>query len=96
MAQQYFVYILSNKSNTIYYVGVTNNLIQRVWQHKEKVVKGFTTKYNINKLVWFAIYENVEEAIKREKQLKAGSRQKKIELVDETNSEWRDLYKDIC
>ncbi len=95
MGKNYYTYILSNKRNTVLYVGVTDDLVKRVWQHKNKVVKGFTEKYNIDKLVYYEIYENPEEAIKREKQLKGGSRADKVALVNKMNSEWRDLYEDL-
>lgn len=77
------------------YIGVTSKLVQRIWQHKNKLVEGFTKKYNVDKLVYYELSENIEEAIFREKQLKAGSRKKKIELIIKTNPEWRDLYDDI-
>src|SRR5438270_470537 len=91
----YYVYILTNKWNTVLYAGVTNKLVDRTWQHKEKVVKSFTSKYNINKLVYYEVYQNPEEAIKREKQLKGGSRKKKTDLINKMNPEWRDLYADL-
>ena len=90
-----FVYILTNKWNTVLYLGVTGNLVKRVWEHKQKIVKGFTSRYNISKLVWYEIYQNIEEAIKREKQLKAGSRKQKNELINKMNPEWNDLYETI-
>jgi len=92
---KYFVYIMTNKNNSVLYTGVTNNLVKRVYEHKEKLIKGFTAKYNANKLVWFAETSSIEEAIKREKQIKAGSRQKKIDLINSMNPEWKDLYEDI-
>ena len=91
----FYIYILTNKTNTTLYIGVTSNLIQRVWQHKQKLVKGFTEKYSVDKLVYYEIYETAEEAIKREKQLKGGSRLKKVELIKKLNPEWKDLYKSI-
>jgi len=93
---QYFVYILTNKNNTTLYVGVTNDLVRRVYEHKNKLVDGFTKKYNIDKLVYFESTSDVNSAILREKQLKAGSRKKKIELILVNNSDWKDLYHDIC
>ena len=74
----YCVYIATNKFNTVLYTGVTNNLLRRMYEHKKKLVSGFTEKYNINKLVWFEVYEDIKEAINREKQIKGGSRNKKI------------------
>lgn len=90
-----YIYILTNKTNTTLYVGICNNLINRVSQHKQKLAEGFTKKYNIDKLVYYEQYEDITEAIKREKQLKGGSRKKKEELINKRNSEWKDLYKDL-
>jgi putative endonuclease len=95
MSKSYYVYILTNKWNIVLYAGITDNLVGRTWQHKEKVVKSFTSKYNINKLVYYEVYQNPEEAIKREKQLKGGSRKKKIDLITKMNPEWKDLYEDL-
>ncbi|NEO52324.1 MAG: GIY-YIG nuclease family protein [Okeania sp. SIO3B5] len=86
---------MTNKRNTVLYTGVTNDLIKRVYEHKSKLVEGFTKKYNVNKLVYFEMYENPSEAIAREKQIKAGSRQKKINLINSINLEWKDLYPEI-
>lgn len=88
--KQYCVYILTNHSRTLY-IGVTSNLPGRVWQHKNKVVEGFTKKYNINKLVYFEQTENVYAALEREKQLKKWNRSKKIALIEKENPEWDDL-----
>ncbi len=95
MSKQYYVYILTNFTNTVLYVGVTNNLIRRVYEHKNKLVKGFTTKYNLSKLVYYEVCEDVMGAIGREKQLKGGSRQKKIDLINKINFKWDDLYSTI-
>ncbi|MBU4016395.1 GIY-YIG nuclease family protein [Patescibacteria group bacterium] len=92
MGKNYYTYILSNKRNTVLYVGVSDDLVKRVWQHKNKAVKGFTEKYNVDKLVYYEIFENPEEAIKREKQLKGGSRNDKVALINKMNPEWKDLY----
>lgn len=87
---------MTNKINTVLYTGVTDNLIKRVWQHKNKLAPdGFTYRYNIDKLVYYEIYEDIEEAILREKQIKGGSRAKKIKLLESMNPEWKDLYQDI-
>ena len=91
----YFVYIITNKNNTVLYTGVTNDLKRRVHEHKEKLVKGFSSKYNLDKLVFFEVTENIESAISREKQIKGGSRQKKIDLINNVNPDWKDLYPDI-
>lgn len=71
---------------------MTNNLIRRVWEHKSKLIKGFTQRYNVNKLIYFEIFNSKEEAVKREKQLKAGSRKKKIDLINKNNPEWKELF----
>ena len=90
--KQYYVYIMTNKINTVLYTGITSDLVKRIWEHKTKALEGFTKKYNINKLVFFEIYNDPENAILREKQIKAGSRAKKIKLVTELNPAWKDLY----
>ncbi len=95
MSKQYYVYIMTNSRNTVLYVGVTNDLIRRAYEHKEKLADGFTRKYNIVKLVYYEAFEDIENAILREKQIKAGSRQRKIQLIDSINREWRDLYNEF-
>ena len=91
----YYVYILSNKWNTVLYVGVTNELVKRVWQHKQKLVKGFTEKYNLDKLVYYESGGDVNEAILKEKLIKGGSRKKKVLLIEKMNPEWKDLYETL-
>ena len=93
--KQYYVYIMTNRGNNVLYVGVTRDLTKRVYEHKAKLVNGFTKKYNIGKLVYYEVFQDIENAILREKQIKAGSRQKKIELINDMNREWRDLYADL-
>jgi putative endonuclease len=83
---------MTKKINTVLYTGVTSDLKKRIWEHKERIVKGFIEKYNIDKLVYFEIFNDPENAILREKQIKAGSRNKKIKLIKEINPEWKDLY----
>jgi len=83
---------MTNKNNKVLYTGVTSNLLRRVTEHKDKTVPGFTSKYNVTKLVYYEEYATMEEAIAREKQIKGGSRQKKIDLIKRKNSEWKDLY----
>lgn len=85
---------MTNKDNNVLYTGITNDLVRRVFEHKNKIIKGFTYKYNINKLVYFEESSDVESAIKREKQIKSGSRQKKIDLINSINDKWDDLSKD--
>lgn len=93
MKRQYnfYVYIMTNKWHSVLYVGVTNNLQGRTWQHKNKVVEGFTKKYNVEKLVYYEYFDNIEAAITREKQLKKYSRRKKVILINKFNKEWVDL-----
>ncbi len=93
--KQGFVYILTNNSNQVLYTGVTSNLIKRIYQHQQKMVKGFTEKYNCSKLVYYEVYDRVLDAIEREKQIKAGSRAKKLKLVESINPDWQDLYSTI-
>jgi len=95
MSKQYYVYIMTNKGNTVLYTGVTNDLRKRVYEHTEKLVGGFTKKYNVTELVYYEIFQDVENAIMREKQIKAGTRQKKIDLINRMNKEWRDLYEQL-
>jgi len=90
------VYIMTNRHNTILYVGVSSELPSRVLDHKnKKYPKSFTARYNLNKLVYFEFHETIVGGIAREKQLKGGSRQKKVDLINGMNPEWRDLYDDI-
>jgi len=89
--KQYFVYMLASNSRVIY-IGITSDLIGRVWQHKNKETKGFTEKYNVNRLVYYEQTDNVWSALEREKQLKKWSRKKKIFLIEKENPEWDDLY----
>jgi len=86
-----YVYFMTNKNNTVIYIGITSNLIKRVYQHKTKSHKGFTNKYNCDKLVYFEEFEDINQAIIREKQLKAGNRKRKEELINIENSNWNDL-----
>ena len=95
MNKQYYIYIMTNNMNRVLYTGVTNDLKRRVYEHKRKLVEGFTKKYNISKLVYYEVCEDIESAILREKQIKGGSRQKKIQLVNSMNKEWCDLYEEL-
>jgi len=88
----YYVYILTNKNNKVLYTGVTNNLSRRVYEHKNKLIPGFTVKYNVDKLVYYEVYENIEDAIQREKNIKKWYRKWKLELINKLNSNWEDLY----
>lgn len=88
-----FVYIMTNPLNTVLYTGVTSKLKERIWQHKTKHFQtSFTARYKINKLVYFEEYNDIRDAIDREKQIKAGSRKKKIALIESSNPEWNDLF----
>jgi len=91
----YYVYILANKRNGTLYIGVTNNLIRRVYQHKKDIVPGFSNKYGVHKLVYYEQVDDVRSAIEKEKQLKKWSRRWKLQLIESTNSYWRDLYDDL-
>jgi putative endonuclease len=86
---------MTNKNNRVLYTGITNDLKKRVYEHKEKFVNGFTKKYNVSKLVYYEILGDPENAILREKKIKAGSRQKKIDLINSMNKEWSDLYREL-
>ena len=92
MERQFYVYILSNKYNKVLYIGITSDLLRRTYEHKQHYVQGFTARYNVTKLVYYEILDDPESAIFREKQLKAGSRQKKLELINSINPGWKDLY----
>ena len=92
---QYYVYILFNKRNGTLYVGVTSDLLKRIWEHKNKVIEGFTQKYSVDKLGYYEIFNDVNAAILREKQLKAGNRKTKINLIEINNPEWIDLYYEL-
>ncbi len=90
--KKYFVYILASKRNGTLYIGVTNNIVRRVFEHKNNLIEGFTKKYQIHSLVYFEQYNNIEHALKREKQLKWWKRKWKLELIEKSNPEWEDLY----
>lgn len=91
----YYIYIMTNKYDKVLYVGVTNDLVRRVYEHKNKFLKGFTSRYNVTKLIYFEDYEDINQAIDREKQIKGWLRRKKIELIEEFNPEYKDLYNEI-
>ncbi len=92
----YYVYILASRRDGATYVGMTNDLVRRVFEHRQKAVPGFTSKYNIARLVWFEIYEGPISAISREKELKKWKRSWKIQLIEAQNPQWGDLYESIC
>ncbi len=91
----YYVYILTNWNNKVMYIGVTNDLVRRVFEHRQKTIKGFTEKYNVHKLVYFDVCEDVNSAIAREKELKKWRREKKNQLVAEMNPGWLDLAEEL-
>ena len=96
MHTESYVYLLANKHNNVLYTGVTSDLMRRVYEHKNKLVRGFTQKYNVDRLVYYEACENIVVAIEREKQIKAWSRKKKDELINTLNPEWYDLYRSLC
>ena len=93
--KSYFLYILASRRNGTLYIGITNDLVKRVWEHKNKKVDGFTKKYNTSHLVYYEIHKTPESAITREKQIKKWNRLWKLRIIEEKNPEWKDLYKEI-
>ena len=93
--KQSYVYILANKHHTVLYTGVTRDLKRRIYEHKQKFVKSFTSKYNVDKLVYYEVFDDIYNAITREKQIKGGSRKKKIDMINSMNETWKDLYYEI-
>jgi putative endonuclease len=94
--KRYFVYILCSKRNGTLYIGVTSDLIKRVYEHKNDHADGFTKKYNVHNLVWYEMHETAESAITREKQIKKWERKWKLKLIEKLNPEWDDLYSSLC
>jgi putative endonuclease len=92
----YYVYLLASRKHGTPYIGVTNNLIRRIYEHRSKVVDGFTRRYDVDKLVWFEAYEDILSTIAREKELKKWRRAWKIRLIEEQNPNWMDLYPALC
>ena len=95
MRHQYFVYIMTNDRHTVLYTGVTNDLLRRVGEHRAKLIRGFTARYNADKLVYYEEISDANAAIAREKQIKGGSRRRKVALIDSINPDWRDLFDDL-
>ena len=91
-----YVYLMASRKDGTLYLGVTRDLVGRVYQHKTKVLKGFTSRYAVDRLVWFETYDDPVSAITREKEIKKWRRAWKIRLIEESNPDWRDLYPDIC
>ena len=92
----YYVYILASRKDGATYVGITNDLVRRVYEHRTKAVRGFASKYNISRLLWFEVYDDPISAISREKELKKWKRSWKIRLIESQNPNWDDLYESIC
>jgi len=95
VGREYCVYIMTNIHNTVLYTGVTNNLVSRVYEHKNGLGGVFTKKYNVHKLVYYEVGDSIHSAIAREKQIKGGSRKKKVDLINSLNPKWKDLYEEI-
>ena len=95
MSQEFYVYIMSNSRKTVLYTGVTNDLMRRVWQHRHGKGGGFTTRYSCIRLVFYEVYQDSYNAISREKQIKGGSRRRKVQLIEQANPGWRDLYDEL-
>ena len=93
--KQYFVYMLASDRNGTIYIGVTGNLLRRVYEHREELTKGFTSRYGVKRLVWFEPHESITTSIQREKTLKHWSRTWKISMIEQDNPTWRDLYEDL-
>jgi putative endonuclease len=96
MDKESYVYLLANKHNNVLYTGVTNDLMRRIYEHKSKLVAGFTQKYNVDRLVYYEVCSDIVTAIEREKQIKGWSRKKKNDLVNTLNPSWDDLYSSLC
>ena len=95
MSKQFYVYIMTNKSNEVLYTGVTNDLQRRVWEHKQGEIEGFSKRYNVNRLVYYEAFDDPESAIAREKQIKKGPRKKKVALIESLNLSWYDLSEEM-
>ena len=95
MDKQYYIYIITNHEETVLYTGFTNDLIRRTYEHKNKLLEGFSSKYNLNKLVYYEVFDNPEDAIKREKQVKKWPRKWKLDTINKFNPDWVDLYESI-
>jgi len=96
MNKEFYVYILASKRNGTLYIGITSNLIKRVWEHKNDLVEGFTKRYNVKNLVYYEVHADAQNAITREKRIKKWRRAWKLKLIEEKNPDWKDLYEEIC
>ena len=95
MDKHYYLYIMTNRNNTVLYTGITSDLKRRIYEHKEKLAEGFTKRYNLTKLVYYEVFQDSLNAIQREKQIKGGSRKKKVALINDINPAWKDLDEDL-
>lgn len=95
MNKKGYVYILANQRNGTLYIGVTSDLIRRIWEHKEGAIEGFSKQYGLKTLVWYEVHEDITEAIKREKTMKKWNRKWKLRVIEESNPDWRDLYGEL-
>ena len=95
MGKSFYVYILSSKRNGTLYIGVTSDLIKRVWEHKKKLAEGFTERYSVDKLVYYEQFQDAESALRREKRMKKYNRKWKIDLIEKSNPDWKDLYEEL-
>ena len=95
MDKHYYLYIMTNRNNTVLYTGITSDLKRRIYEHKEKLAEGFTKRYNLTKLVYYEVFQDSLNAIQREKQIKGGSRKKKVALINDMNPAWMDLDEDL-
>ena len=95
MDKQYYVYIMTNKKNSVVYTGVTNDIKRRAYEHRERMIDSFTKRYKVVKLAYYESYNDINDAIRREKQIKGGSRAKKFNLINSMNKDWKDLYFEI-
>jgi putative endonuclease len=93
--KNYYLYIITSKKNGTLYIGITGDLVKRIYEHKQNAVDGFTKKYNVHQLVYYEVYRDIEEAILREKQMKKWNRKWKVRIIEEKNPEWKDLYDEI-
>lgn len=96
MKKQWAIYIMTNGKNGTLYIGRTDDLVRRIWEHKNKVVKGFTERYDLNKLVYYEVWEDGIESIRRERNMKKWKREWKIKLIEKQNPDWNDLYAEVC
>lgn len=94
--KKFYIYILASKPNSTLYVGLTSNLQKRIFEHKNKLIEGFTSKYNVDHLVYYEVYDDFDNAVSKEKNMKAWKRAWKIELIQKSNPDWNDLYNEIC